>query len=120
VAGGAAYSAYLKRELDDEILPHWPQWDEALRTISTLATLRFKREEFAAVYADKRSPDNPIDADDALRLLHEFSVVGYQARSGYGGSTWVFRYTHPEAGWDHRASQFKVHAGLKQFAKLRD
>lgn len=26
-----SYSQYLKRELDDEISPHWPKWDEALQ-----------------------------------------------------------------------------------------
>lgn len=28
------YSAYFKREFDDEILPHWPQWEEALHSLS--------------------------------------------------------------------------------------
>jgi hypothetical protein len=37
-------------------------------------------------------------AVDALRLLYEFSVLEYERRSGYGGSSWVLRYTSPEAG----------------------
>jgi hypothetical protein len=58
--------------------------------------------------------------DEALELLYRFSVIGYERRSGYGGSSWSFHYTSPEVGWDSRAGRFKVHLGLKEFAKLRD
>jgi hypothetical protein len=52
--------------------------------------------------------------------LYRFSVVGYDRRSGYGGSSWAFQYTDPQAGWDAGASRFKVHLGLKEYAKLRE
>ena len=115
-----SYSAYLKAELDDEIMAHWPQWDEALQACSAISTLTFQREEFEQEYERRRSKNNPVAADEALESLFRFSVIGYERRSGYGGSSWAFQYTHPEAGWDNRAARFKVHLGLKEFAKLRE
>ena len=114
------YSTYLKKELDDEILPHWPKWEQALQTCSTIGTLNFDREQFVKVYRSKVSNDNDVSAEDALSLLYRFSVIGYEKRSGYGGSYWVFQYTHAEAGWDGAASKFKVHLGLKEYAKLNE
>jgi hypothetical protein len=120
IAAREAYSAYLKAELDDEIMAHWPQWEEALQACSAISTMTFQREEFAEEYERRRSRENPASSDEALELLYRFSVIGYERRSGYGGSSWAFQYTNPEAGWDNRASRFKVHLGLKEFAKLRE
>jgi hypothetical protein len=114
------YSTYLKRELDDEILPHWQQWDEALQALSAISTVTFERTDFEREYENKRSTANPINADEALALLYKFSVVGYEKRSGYGGSSWVFQYSDPQAGWDAAAIRFKVHPGLKEYAKLSE
>lgn len=114
------YSAYLKSELDDEIVPHWPQWEDALQACSAISTITFTREQFVQEYDKRRSRENAIQPDEALRLLYEFSVLGYERRSGYGGTSWVFQYTSPEAGWDTAASRFKVHLGLKEYAKLRE
>jgi hypothetical protein len=115
-----SYSAYLKAELDDEIMAHWPQWEEALQACSAISTMTFQREEFAEEYERRRTKTNPMAADEALEMLFRFSVIGYERRSGYGGSSWAFQYTNPEAGWDNRAARFKVHLGLKEFAKLRE
>lgn len=114
------YSVYLKNELDDEIVPHWKRWDDALQACSAIATITFDRDQFVGEYNKRKSTDNPTPPDEALRLLYEFSVLGYERRSGYGGTSWVFRYTSPEAGWDTGASRFKVHLGLKEYAKLRE
>ncbi len=38
----------------------------------------------------------------------------------YGGRAWSFKYTDENSGWDNGASRFKVHLGLKEFAKLRE
>ncbi|WP_457578946.1 P-loop ATPase, Sll1717 family [Ensifer adhaerens] len=120
VASRDAYSAYLKSELDDEVGPHWPQWIEALGACSNISTLTFEREQFKVQYTKRKTSGNPVDGDTALELMHRFSVVGYETRSGYGGSAWSFRYSDPSAGWDNSASRFKVHLGLKEYAKLRE
>ncbi len=114
------YSAYLKEELDDEMLPHWPKWEQALQACSAMSTITFDRDNFVNEYEGRRTSDNPVNADDALELLYRFSVIGYSRRSGYGGSSWAFQYTDPQAGWDNAATRFKVHLGLKEYAKLRE
>jgi hypothetical protein len=115
-----SYSAYLKSELDDELLAHWQQWEEALQACSSLTTITFKKNDFIHAYNQRKSPQNLISADDALQTLFNYSIIGYERRSGYGGQSWVFRYTNPEAGWDNAADVFKVHLGLKEVAKLRE
>ena len=114
------YSTYLKRELDDEILPHWPQWEEAVQALSAISTLTFERADFEREYEVKRSASNAVSATDALAFLYRFSVIGYEKRSGYGGTSWVFQYSDPQAGWDAAANRFKVHLGLKEYAKLSE
>lgn len=112
------YSAYLKSELDDEIMPHWPQWSVALQAISALATLNFDADDFEIEYAKRNKTD--ITPEEALESLFRFSVIGYSLTSGYGGSTWVYKYTDPRANWDNGAKKFKVHPGLKEAARLRE
>ncbi|HSW63144.1 MAG TPA: hypothetical protein VLH56_07535 [Dissulfurispiraceae bacterium] len=114
------YSSYLKSELDDEILAHWPRWEEALQACSALSTITFRRDEFAREYEKRKTMYNSLSSDKALATLYDYSIIGYERRSGYGGQSWVFRYTNPEAGWDNAATVFKVHLGLKEYAKLRE
>ena len=114
------YSSYLKKELDDEIGPHWPHWEEGLHACSAVTTITFDRSAFEDKYAEKRSENNTAGVGEALSLLYEFSVVGYRSTSGYGGSEWVFQYLDSEAAWDTSAQRLKVHLGLKEVAKLRE
>lgn len=116
----SAYSAYLKAELDDEIHPHWEHWEEALQACSAISTITFERSDFEREYNIRKSANNEVSSDDALRLLHRFSVIGYERRSGYGGTSWSFQYIDPESGWDNASSRFKVHLGLKEYARLRE
>lgn len=120
VAARDEYSTYLKRELDDEILPHWPGWERALQACSAIQTLTFERGQFEKEYASRALDADGMSAGDALSMLYRFSVIGYERRSGYGGTSWAFQYTDPEAGWDNGATKFKVHLGLKEYAKLRE
>ena len=114
------YSSYLKAELDDEIRTHWFHWDEALKACSAISTITFERDDFITEYNRRKSSKNHVSADEALSLLYRFSVIGYEKRSGYGGLSWAFQYTDPEAGWNNAATRFKVHSGLKEYAKLRE
>ena len=114
-----AYSAYLKAELDDEIRPYWSDWDLALQACSAISTVTFEKRQFEKEY-NNRTQASSIPTDEALKLLYRFSVIGYDRRSGYGGSSWAFQYVDPASGWDTSASRFKVHLGLKEYAKLRE
>nr|WP_313011665.1 hypothetical protein [Brucella intermedia] len=116
----SAYSLYLKNELDDEVGPHWPHWIEALQTCSNISTVTFERQQFIEEYNKRQSKNNDVEAASALELMYRFSVIGYETRSGYGGSAWSFRYSDPDSGWDNSANRFKVHPGLKEYAKLRE
>jgi hypothetical protein len=120
IAARDPYSAYLKAELDDEILPHWQQWSEALQACSGIATMTFDKEQFTTEYAKRQTGSLALSDSDALRMLYQFSVLGYEKRSGYGGTSWVFQYTDPEVGWDSSSTRFKVHLGLKEYARLRE
>jgi hypothetical protein len=115
-----AYSLYLKNELDDEVGPHWQLWTEALQTCSNISTITFERQQFIEEYAKRKSRQNDVEAIQALELMYRFSVIGYETRSGYGGTGWSFRYIDPDSGWDNSANRFKVHPGLKEYAKLRE
>ncbi len=114
------YSSYLKEELDDEILPHWKKWEQSLQACSAISTITFDRADFEREYNARATGAEDATADEALERLYRFSVIGYQVRSGYGGSSWTFHYTDPQAGWDNAAAKFKVHPGLKEYAKLRE
>lgn len=114
------YSSYLKDELDDEIQPHWSLWSDALSACSMTETITFKKEEFVKNYRKTRSKENLLDPEKALETLFRFSVIGYERRISGGGSGWTFRYLDPSAAWDPGAPRFKVHQGLKEFAKLKE
>jgi hypothetical protein len=114
------YSAYLKEELDDEVLPHWPKWEQALRACSAISTVTFDKGDFEREFTTRTSDKNDKSADEALEMMYRFSIIGYSTRSGFGGSSWTFQYIDPQAGWDNGASRFKVHLGLKEYAKLRE
>ncbi|KJS45091.1 MAG: hypothetical protein VR71_03265 [Roseovarius sp. BRH_c41] len=116
----AEYSEYLKDELADEIDPHWPDWTDGLRACSKNETITFQKDEFLKNYKKIRSSTNPLDGDAALEQLYRFSIVGYLRPSGGGGSSWSFRYSDENAGWDSTASRLKVHIGLKEHAQLKE
>jgi hypothetical protein len=78
VASREDYSSYLKKELDDEIRPHWAQWDEALQACSAISTITFDRGDFEKDYGRRKSSKNSVTFDEALKFLYRFSVVGYE------------------------------------------
>jgi len=121
VTARSEYSTtYFKQELDDEVSPHWPQWEESLQALTAIGKEVFEKSEFSIEYGQIRSEKNNADSDRALELMYRFSVIGYQKRSGYGGSGWAFRYEDPNVGWDALSKKFKVHPGLKEFAKIKE
>jgi hypothetical protein len=114
------YSTYLKNELDEEILPHWPQWEEALRACSAIATLSMNKTRFDEEYSARKSRANKVDAEEALEILFGYSVIGYRRGKGQGGTEWVFQYLSDRSKWDSLASLIKVHIGLKEYFGLAE
>jgi energy-coupling factor transporter ATP-binding protein EcfA2 len=113
------YSTYFKGELDDEVLPHWGDWDVPMASIASLAKLGFSYGEFEASYETRRT-DDMLNAKTVLANLFAFSIIGYRQMLSGGGSRWVFRYLEPSAQFDPRATLFKVHLGLKEYYRLRE
>lgn len=114
------YSEYLKKELDDEILTHWQDWDLSLQVLSRNGRVYFTKDEYITAY-DNSNPksEKTYTGDSSLEQLYNFSVIEYEARSGYGGSGWKSKFANPELGWDSNATKFKVHFGLKEYMKLK-
>lgn len=109
------YSYYLKEELDDEMLPHWEDWEDYLNILTAVNTETFNKDDFESQLPEA----SPYSVDDVLEKLYNFSVIGYDSRLPRGGAEWVFRYSHRKR-FDSLAGRFKVHPGLKEFAKLRE
>jgi maltose-binding protein MalE len=115
------YSNYLKKELDDEILPHWQDWEVCLQALSRLGKLYFKKEEYSEVYQTINVNTQKTYSElQSLEELYNFSIIEYEVRSGYGGSGWKSKFANPELGWDVNAIRFKVHLGLKEYMKLKE
>ena len=115
------YSNYLKHELDDEILPHWEDWEVCLQALSRIGKLYFKKEDYAEAYKNIETKEDKTYSDyQSLEELYSFSVIEYEVRSGYGGSGWKSKFANPELGWDINAIRFKVHLGLKEYMKLKE
>lgn len=114
------YSTYLRLELQDEIAPHWNEWEDALKAISKIGLLSFARSSFEREYPNFKSVSNTRNFDHALEVLYEYSVLGAYRASGYGGKKWVFRYSEPGEAWDSSGSTFKVHLGLKEHLALKE
>ena len=115
------YSNYLKKELDDEILPHWEDWDMCLQALSRLGKIYFDKDDFSTAYSEINPKiEKKYSEHEALEQLYNFSIIEYETRSGYGGSGWKSKFANPELGWDANAVRFKVHLGLKEFLKLKE
>jgi hypothetical protein len=114
------YSTYLRAELQDEIAPHWPDWEDSLKTISKIGLLSFPRSAFETNYSTFAKSSNDCSYDEALEILYEYSVLGAYRASGYGGKQWVYRYSEPGEAWDSSGSVFKVHLGLKEHLALKE
>ena len=115
-----SYSTYLRLELHDEISPHWPEWEDALKVLSKMGRLVFARTSFDGRYPENVSITNKKTPDEALEALYEYSILGAYRASGYGGKKWVFRYSEPGELWDSSGTLFKVHLGLKEHLSLKE
>jgi hypothetical protein len=113
------YSAYLRSELDDEIVPHWPTWHVALDALSAIETVTFQIDQFKENFDARRTLQCP-SADEALERLFDFSVIGWERRAHTGGSSWTFRYISSDTRWDPSAHRFKTHPGLKEYLRLKE
>lgn len=114
------YSEYLVGELDDEIHEVFKDWRRYLDALRRVHTVRFQRSAFEAAFMDLKLERLDLSVDDALELLHRFSIIGFTklGGGGYGGSAVAFRYKSPTVNFDPATPHFSVHLGLKEALEL--
>jgi hypothetical protein len=118
IAARPSYSAYLLRELDDEIAKHVPEYKEYLEVLKRVGSVQFAPAQFAKEW-DRRASLKDMSWEKALEELFEFSVIGYlKSGGGGGGSKYVWRYLDAGAKFDPAAETFRVHAGFKESLDL--
>jgi hypothetical protein len=115
-----AYSRFLVTQLDDEVHPVAPEWRRYMDALRRIHTMRFRREDFAAVYDELRLEGLGLRVEDSLELLYRFSIIGFTkiGGAGYGGSAVAFKYRSPDINFDPAAPVFTVHPGLKEALEL--
>jgi predicted RNA methylase len=114
------YADYLRREINDEIFTHWPKWQEALTACFDViyCTGVFERTQFASAYEARRTVQNAVSSDNALKELYKFSVIGFNCLTGIEEASWVFSH-QPRSQWDSRACVFKINEGLRRIVPTR-
>jgi len=116
------YSAYLLSELDDEILKHHPDYRTYIEILKSLESLQFTLKDFTEA-CEKRLKFLPSDVEPIgiLKVLFEFSLVGYYAPGGggFGGSEYIWRYKDVRSQFNEAALNYRIHAGLKEVLGLR-
>ncbi len=118
IAARPTYSAYLLRELDDEIAKHIPEYKEYLEVLKRVGSVHFSPARFEEEWS-KRASLKEMSSGKALEELFEFSVIGYlKSGGGGGGSKYVWRYLDAGAKFDPAAETFRVHAGFKESLDL--
>lgn len=116
------YSNYLKNELADEIHAHHRDWELWLLILKRVGLMTFDLAGFneARLALGDRAGSEP--ADEILRRLYAFGIIGYSKLGGQGrgGSGIQWSYQNSENQFDLDAKYFAVHPGLKENLELRE
>ncbi|PKK84532.1 MAG: hypothetical protein CVT49_02865 [candidate division Zixibacteria bacterium HGW-Zixibacteria-1] len=116
------YSNYLLNELDDELHKHIVDYKIYLEIFKSIGYLQFNTSDFLTAYEKRKNLlPNQIQPIDILKILFEFSIVGYYkvGGSGYGGSEWIYRYKDPRSQFDESSTIYRVHLGLMEALGLK-
>jgi hypothetical protein len=116
------YGNYFIEELDDEIHKHVPKYNDYFEIFRTLGTIQFNKVDFIKAFETKKSLFPEIkNPDIILKETFNFSIIGFYRAGGkgYGGSEYVFQYTHPRAQFDENAQEFRLHLGLMDVLELK-
>jgi hypothetical protein len=115
--GEERYSEFLYDELADEIHKHFPAYRDAFESIREVEYMAFSMKQFEEAWARfcEQTPSN-ITALQALEFLYNFSIVGFHQR---GGTKLTWKYKEVTRMFDRRATDFKVHPGLKKVLDLK-
>lgn len=114
------YSAYLQRELSDEISTHYPTWSDWLELLRRVAQVKFQRQHFANLcsrYPELTGGAHPLYI---LEALFRFSVIGYSRRVPGPSKTQEFwKYRLGAVAFDRTPDHYVIHLGLREYLGLQ-
>jgi len=113
------YSSWLFNELKDEMCAHLPCYVEAVMSLSTLGRTIFDYSQCTDALLDdivvsKYCEDNAISADEIVKLLFDFSVIGTVDTS----DRWIFKYKDNDLPFK-KGTKLMLHYGLVRKLRAR-
>jgi hypothetical protein len=117
------YSQWLRSELDDELPRNAPNYENYLELLRHIGKLGFSRDEFIVACEERKDlvPEN-LRPTEILRLLFDFSIIGYYRPGGrgQGGAEFVWNYRANNAPlFNEHAPTFRTHPGLQETLGLK-
>lgn len=112
------YSAWLYRELKDELHSYLPCWKEALDCITRIGTGKFSKAQLESeLEADSKVKQWVSSSGktygDVIETLFDFGVVGNLDQT----KRWLFKYKDEDLTWNPKMDVI-VHFGLNRKLKL--
>lgn len=112
------YSAWLYKELKDEIHSHLPCWKQALDCITRIGTGRFSTSELHHELSQESQVTLWINStsrsyNDVMEILFDFGVIGNLDTN----KRWLFKYKDEDLTWNPKMDII-VHFGLNKKLKL--
>lgn len=112
------YSERVYREFIDEMHKQHPYVEKLFSVLRAMKTERFNFQMFQNEYNKELYRIENLTAQDALKILFEYDVIGIQKIGGKsGGSTFDFSYTDPLINMD-LSKEMVIHPALKKHLKL--
>ncbi len=116
------YSKYFLNELDDEIHKHIPDYENLLEVIKSIGYYQFDLEDYILKYNIRKEKETGnFEAINSLKLLFEFSIIGYYSAGGggFGGAEYIYKYKNVNSKFDENAKSFRIHPGLLETLSLK-
>lgn len=112
------YSAWLYKELKDEIHSYLPCWKSALDCITRIGTGKFSRQDLENELNSEPAVstwvnENGKSTNDVMETLFDFGVIGNLDENG----RWLFKYKDEDLSWNPKMKVI-VHFGLNKKLKL--
>jgi hypothetical protein len=119
-----AYSQYLLKELDDEIAPSYPTWQQELELLRRIGFEKFSFAQASEAYKQVAAEVGlTLKLEQALEMFYRYSIIGVErtGRTGEGsGYYYHFRYMDESIRLEPGARSYMVHRGLKQALELAE
>jgi len=109
----ADYSAWLYREIGNEIFRELPEYRFALGILARISSRTFGLDTWRSEFAKEEELTSKYRPDQVLEALFDCSVVGMVSRRRT-----LFKYRTDQLIFDKGAS-FCVHPGLKSYLAIR-